>query len=482
MADSDAIASIEAPLTLPCGLTLPNRLVKCPMQETLAQPPFFDPPVDEFAHLYKKWSSARYGLIITGQVQIDIRFLSVAGDVVCHEHSLEGEHFAKWQRWAAIAKADGTPCIVQLAHPGRMSPIGAGQRPASMPPWCPSAVPVKLGGEGWLDRLVRSSILPDPKAMTLADIDELVAQFTHAARVAARAGFDGVQIHGAHGFLISQFLSSHTNRRDDAYGGDPARRLALLQRIVRTLRANHPRPFCLSVKLNSADYMAQGGLQQEEGLAQVAWLLDSGALDFIEISGGNAEQATSGLHNSFGARNADRAPPRASTRVREAFFTDFAEQVQALQARRATAGLPHVPIQLSGGYRSRVGMADGLDSGVTDLIGLGRAAVLEPELPARTLLNAAVPDERALGLAGFQVRGLWLADWFPVKLVGAGLGVQFFYHNMRRMGRGLNPVRNLSLPGMVLADAWETLRSGLATTLGRVVQGSRLYRPAEKID
>ena len=149
-----AIELIAQPLTLPCGLTLPNRLVKCPMQETLAKAPFYDPPIENFKNLYTQWANAQYGLLITGQVQIDIRFLSIQGDVVCHEQALEEPHFSKWKRWAAISQEKGTPCIVQLAHPGRMSPAGAGNRPAGMMPICPSSVPVKLG-EGWLDKMVR---------------------------------------------------------------------------------------------------------------------------------------------------------------------------------------------------------------------------------------------------------------------------------------------------------------------------------------
>ena len=148
-----AIELISQPITLPCGLTLPNRLVKCPMQETLAEGPLYDPPIDTFKELYGTWAKAKYGLIITGQVQIDIRFLSIAGDVVCHDKALEEPHFSKWKQWADIAQSGGTPCIVQLAHPGRMSPAGAGNRPADMQPLCPSSVPVKLG-DTWLDKLV----------------------------------------------------------------------------------------------------------------------------------------------------------------------------------------------------------------------------------------------------------------------------------------------------------------------------------------
>lgn len=144
---------IAQPITLPCGLTLPNRLVKCPMQETLAVGPLYDPPLDKWKNLYTQWAQADYGCIITGQVQIDIRFLSIKGDVVCHDKALREPHFSKWKQWAELAQAGGTPCLVQLAHPGRMSPARAGERPADMMPLCPSSVPVKLG-DSWLDKIV----------------------------------------------------------------------------------------------------------------------------------------------------------------------------------------------------------------------------------------------------------------------------------------------------------------------------------------
>lgn len=177
----------------------------------MAVPPLFDPPIDTFRNLYQKWAHGQYGIIVTGQVQIDIRFLSIAGDVVCHDKSLAEPHISKWKEWAQIAKSGGTPCIVQLAHPGRMSPAGAGVRPPDMQTLCPSSVPVQLGNT-WLDKLVRAvsraetchidtwqaldKVLGTPKAMTLQEIDEVVEMWKRGARVAKEAGFDGVQLHG----------------------------------------------------------------------------------------------------------------------------------------------------------------------------------------------------------------------------------------------------------------------------------------------
>ena len=149
-------------------------------------------------------------------------------------------------------------------------------------------------------------MLGTPREATLEDIDAVVVAWVNGARLAKEAGFAGCQLHGAHGFLLSQFLSPHTNRRTDEYGGSPEKRLALLKRLVKEIREACPRPYCLSVKLNSADYMPAGmGLSMDEGLEQVRWLVECGEVDFVEISGGNAENKTSKLHSM-----ATGKPPR----------------------------------------------------------------------------------------------------------------------------------------------------------------------------
>lgn len=157
-------------------------------------------------------------------------------------------------------------------------------------------------------------LLGTPREMTMEDIDAAVTDWVRGARVAKEAGFSGCQLHGAHGFLLSQFLSPHTNRRTDDYGGSPEKRLNLLKRLVREIREVCPPPYCLSVKLNSADYMAEGGLSQDEGLGQVKWLVECGMVDFVEISGGNAENSTSKLHSpnplSFYTMSSTNQEPR----------------------------------------------------------------------------------------------------------------------------------------------------------------------------
>ena len=357
-----------------------------------------------------------------------------------------------------------------------------------------------------------NAVLGTPREATLDDIDAVVAAWVHGALLAKEAGFAGCQLHGAHGFLLSQFLSPHTNRRTDDYGGSPEKRLFLLKRLVKEIRDVCPRPYCLSVKLNSADYMATGmGLSTDEGLEQVKWLVECGEVDFVEISGGNAENKTSKLHSkshrsmplhavwltlllpdSFATKSLERAPKRESTRIREAYFTDFAERVQGLNSK--------VPIQLSGGtcityqcnssinllkscpgFRSRTGMADAIESGVCSLIGLGRSVVLQPDLPATVLLNPSISDDEALAVPHI-VKGQWFANMIPVKVIGSGLAIQFFYHNMRRLGHGLKSDPNASIPYIVFQGVLETFRSGLLQSVERTLQSFPWQSKATKID
>ena len=156
---------------------------------------------------------------------------------------------------------------------------------------------------------------------------------------------------------------------------------------------------------------------------------------------------------------------RESTRIREAFFTDFAERVQQISSP--------VPVQLSGGFRSRTGMADAVASGVCDLVGLGRAAVLEPSIPKDILLNEDMPDDLAFAEPHI-VRGQWLARMIPVKVVGGGLALQFFYWNMRRLGNGLKSDPDASIPWMIFSETVGLVMSklsGFAESVGAWLPG-----------
>ena len=160
--------------------------------------------------------------------------------------------------------------------------------------------PVKLG-EGWLNQRALDAVHGTPQEATVEDIDFVVTFFLHDAQVTKGAGFAGCQLHGVHGFLLSQFLSSHTNRRIDDYGGNPEKQVTLLERLIKEIRAVCPRPYCLFVKLNLADYIATGsGLSTDQGLEQVRWLMQCYEVDMVEVSGGIAENKTSKLHSTLG--------------------------------------------------------------------------------------------------------------------------------------------------------------------------------------
>jgi len=359
------------------------------------------------------------------------------------------------------------------------------------------------------DEKALDKVLGTPREMTLVDIDAVVVAWVHGAVTTKEAGFAGCQLHGAHRFLLSQFLSPHTNRRTDDYGGTPEKRLTLLKRLVKEIRERCPRPYCLSVKLNSADYMAQGGLSQDEGLEQVRWLVECGQVDFVEISGGNAENKTSGLHSKkfssnhpdtahsfrfrFLWRKVDRqgsAESRINTdkrsllhRIRRkgaAFrFKGSGSAEWWLVFRSAFSSSRKLTRFV--GFRSRTGMADAIESGVCSMIGLGRSAVLQPDIPSVVLLNSSVPDDAAFAQSHI-VKGQWLAQMIPVKVVGAGLAIQFFYHNMRRLGNGLKSDPDVSLPYIVFQDILETVRSGLVRTMERLLADFPWGSKSSKMD
>jgi 2,4-dienoyl-CoA reductase-like NADH-dependent reductase (Old Yellow Enzyme family) len=287
----DAIELLQSPLKLPCGQTLPSRIVKCPMQETLAVPPLCIPPIVEFSRLYSRWARGSFGLLITGQVQVDLDHLSTPTDVAVAPGTLsDPTKMNAWTEWAAVSQLHGTPAIVQLAHPGKKG--HKAYRPKGVPSQAPSAINVNVG-PGRSNDLMRQMKFGDASEMSEKEIDVFVEKWIYACKVVKQAGWAGVGIHGAHGFLLSEFLSPAANQRKDKYGGSPEGRMQLMKRIVKVTRHTCPRPMIVQVKVNSADF-AQGGLDEDEALGQVRWLVQCGDVDIVEISGGNGEASSAG--------------------------------------------------------------------------------------------------------------------------------------------------------------------------------------------
>ena len=252
-------------IDLPCGLRLSNHLVKPAMEESLAS--YSRPlPNEALFRLYRAWAAADYGLLITGNVQVDSAYRGTPYDV-CHVD----EHDVSWRRWAESTRP--VPCLVQLCHTGRQSPRGNGRYPWQ-PSLAPSAVPLR-GGSTLASRFLTKLLFGTPRALTSTDMDKIVDQFARAARTMERAGFAGVQLHCrygetpwvqavvlksviSHGYVLSTMLSPQVNLRTDEYGGRSAEnRLRLLSRIIRAIRQSCSARFCLSVKLNCSDFVVR---------------------------------------------------------------------------------------------------------------------------------------------------------------------------------------------------------------------------------
>jgi 2,4-dienoyl-CoA reductase-like NADH-dependent reductase (Old Yellow Enzyme family) len=275
-----------------------------------------------------------------------------------------------------------------------------------------------------------------PREMTRAEVDEAIQQFINGAKQAHLAGFKGIELHGAHGYLIAQFLSPKTNLRTDEFGGTPAKRAEMVLRIIKGIRAATSPQFCVGIKMNSVDVSEQGNGGLEAGLEQMGLVIDAG-VDFIEISGGSYENPSMLQVDPIAPAIGTTTPavpartPKASTMAREAFFLDFAKTVRERH--------PQIPLMVTGGFRSRAGMEAALESGACDIIGIGRPAAVVPKLPKLVLLNKEVSDADAK-LQLRRVEMGWLMSKIPIKALGAGAEGNHYGKQIRRMAKGLQPI------------------------------------------
>ena len=371
------IAPLARSLTLPCGVRLTNRLAKAAMSEQLADR--YHRPSDALIRLYDRWAAGGAGVLITGNVMVDRSAVSEPRQVVV-DGSDAGGGLAPW---AEAARRGGAEVWVQLNHGGRQIPRMLHRRPPA-----PSAVPVD-GPPGFFGR---------PVEMSSRQVEDVAVRFADAASIVMAAGFTGIQVHAAHGYLLSQFLSPATNQRDDEWGGDPTRRRRLLGEVVRRVRAAIGGGAALSVKLNSSDFQ-RAGTDETEAAATAAWLGTLG-VDLLEISGG-----------SFEAPAMTGATPAPTDR--EAYFWRFAEDLRARTS---------MPIMLTGGFRTATAMAAAVESATIDVVGLARPLVLGPELPERILTDPSfdrattAPDRPAWTNRTSMTAGLVDIAWHTEQL------------------------------------------------------------------
>ncbi len=331
---------INTKLILPCGVILKNRLVKSAMTERISNRKF--EPTRGHEKLYKNWSTTGAGLLITGNVIIDRKHLESAGNVCFDDENM----LSKLHLWAKAAKSNGNQVWVQISHSGRQANKFSVGRPLA-----PSEVQLKKMG-----------LFGKPKAMTEDDIQEVIEGFVKAAKLAKKAGFTGVQIHAAHGYLLNQFLSPRTNIRTDQWGGSIENRSRLLLTIIREIRKEVEGGFPISVKLNSADFQ-RGGFTEDESL-KVVKMLNKEKIDVLEISGGTYEKL------AFFLMNEEDAVVKESTKRREAYFIDFAKKIRAIS---------ELPLMITGGFRSYDFCNEVLENGEVDLIGMGRPFITNRE-------------------------------------------------------------------------------------------------------
>ncbi len=337
---------IFQPLTLPNGVVLKNRLCKAAMEENMAE--YGQVPGHALQTLYKAWSDGGVGLILTGNVMVAPNALTGAGGVVMES----GVDLAPFKAWAANATQNGTQCWVQISHPGRQIYAALGEQALS-----PSDVALDMGGF--------SKLFAEPRALLEDEIEEIIQRFASSAALAFKAGFTGVQIHAAHGYLVSQFLSPLVNRRKDQWGGSLENRARFLFEVVKRVRDSVPGDFCVSVKLNSADFQ-KGGFSTEDARWVVAQLNYMG-LDLIELSGGSYESPAM-----------QGSPKDDSTGKREAYFLDFAREL---------AKESDVPIMVTGGIKRRAIAEQALQATdewpAVDMLGVATALAYYPDLPLR---------------------------------------------------------------------------------------------------
>jgi 2,4-dienoyl-CoA reductase-like NADH-dependent reductase (Old Yellow Enzyme family) len=325
-------------LNLPNGQTVGNRIAKAAMEENLADRD--QAPSRELFRLYQAWAEGGAGLLLTGNVMIDRRAMTGPGGVVLEDE----RHLDRFRQWAEIARSGGAQVWVQLNHPGRQTFANMGQQALA-----PSAVALDMGSF--------SKLFAEPKPMTEDDIEDVIQRFAKSAALAEKAGFTGIQIHAAHGYLLSQFLSPLTNRRTDRWGGSLENRARLLLSVIEAVRQAVSPQFCVAVKLNSADFQ-RGGFDTDDARQVIEWLNEQ-PIDLLELSGGSYEAP---------AMQGEARDGR--TLAREAFFLEMASEL---------ASVARMPVMVTGGIRRLPVVEQVLDSGLA-MAGIATAMAIEPNL------------------------------------------------------------------------------------------------------
>ncbi len=388
--------TLNQPLTLPCGAVLPNRIAKAAMTEGLAT--LQGVPTEALQQLYGLWSDGGAGLLLSGNIIIDANHLERPGNVVidCEPDDVMNHALISWTK---AATRNGNHFWAQINHAGRQT-----QKIINPSPKAPSAVKLAIPGGQF----------GQPIALTKDEIQQIIQQFVICAKACQQTGFTGIQIHSAHGYLLSEFLSPRSNLRIDKYGGSLENRARLLLEIVRNIRKAVGAKFPIAVKLNSADFQ-KGGFAFEDSLQVVVWL-EQASVDLIEISGGTYEQPK--LLGLEGIEAVEEQNVAHSTALREAYFVDFAKAMQDKIS---------IPLMVTGGFRSKEVMELAIKNRAADVIGIARPMCVQTDAPKQLLAGTKTLPRYESTLAFFPP---WLSIINNIKLfrtIGS-FGVQYWYY------------------------------------------------------
>ena len=373
------------PITLPNGTTIKNRFFKSAMSEGMGTRDF--QPKKNIATLYKRWAEGGTGLIITGNIMVDPKGTAEPGNIVFDKNS----NMEILKNWAKQGQQHGAKVMVQLNHPGKQAPKTVSKQTVA-----PSAVPLGNG----LNKLFST-----PRALATNEVEELIQKFVTSAKVAKEAGFSGVQIHAAHGYLISQFLSPHDNRRTDKYGGSLENRMRFLKEIYLGMREELGKDFTIGIKINSTDFK-EDGLTEEDSLKTIIELADLG-IDFVEISGGTYERPA-----MMGA---------TSKSTNQVFFAEYSKKLkQKIE----------IPVVVTGGIRSINAMNTLLNNNTTDFIGIARPLTIDPNIPNKIKQGTYTIVETTRVSTGVKKLD---------KIFGSLLGIVYYQVLMQNIAKGKEP-------------------------------------------
>ena len=412
MSTADNSDLLQEPLTLPCGAVLPNRICKAAMTEGLATPEGL--PSAELNRLYELWSDGGAGVLLSGNIQVDADHLERPGNVIV-DRLPNNEMQSALASWAKAGTRNGNHFWAQISHAGRQTQINVNKQPKA-----PSAVAVGLPGGQF----------GQPVPMSEAEITDITGRFGTCAKACQEAGFTGVQVHAAHGYLISQFLSPRTNLRKDDYGGTLENRARILLEIVSSIRQAVGSSFPIAVKLNSADFQ-KGGFEFTDSM-QVAKWLEAASVDVIEISGGTYEQPR--LLGVEGIEEVAEQDVKASTIAREAYFLEF-----AIALRQEIS----IPLMVTGGFRQKQSMEAALENGA-DIIGLGRPMCVMTDAPSRLFSGLAELPRYESELTFFPTWLNFLNRFKSLRTLST-FGVQYWYYaQLELLGQSGRPQPEIS--------------------------------------